>query len=207
MASAQSFIRSELKRGGEFPSPKGTEAFSAYAIASFKELIPEIKSAARLTLDQPITFEILGKGLRFFEGWVLSDLAYFRKRCKHNLITCLELFLEAEPPGPSSIWVNCPEAVSRASQEHQTRVLPTWLNDLLLRNQNDLELQKFAGPLDIHSRIRGEYFTALQNHGNCYSCWEVHIRNGSTFCAELENRLAQACNKVPRSCYFLSTTN
>jgi hypothetical protein len=79
MASVQSSIRI-LVKCGEFPAPKGAEAFTAYAIASAKRLIPEMENAARLTLTYSMTFEILGEGLRFFEGSALRDLASFRTR-------------------------------------------------------------------------------------------------------------------------------
>ena len=73
MVSVQSFIRTEVSRGAS-PGPKGAEALPAYAIASAKDLIPEMENAARMTLDHPMTFEILGEGLRLFEGWTLRDL-------------------------------------------------------------------------------------------------------------------------------------
>src|SRR6266403_904255 len=76
MVSAQSFVRTEVSRGG-FPAPTGVEAFPAYAIASSKKLIPEMENAARHTLKHPMTFEILGGGLRLFEAWALRDLARF----------------------------------------------------------------------------------------------------------------------------------
>jgi hypothetical protein len=79
MASVQSYIRLQVK-WEEFPAPKGTEAFAAYAIARAKGLIPEMEHAARLTLNYPMTFEKLGEGLRLFEGSALRDLASFRKR-------------------------------------------------------------------------------------------------------------------------------
>jgi hypothetical protein len=52
MDSIQSLIRTKVK-SDEFPGPKGAEAFSAYAIASSKGLIPEMKNAACQTLDHP----------------------------------------------------------------------------------------------------------------------------------------------------------
>ena len=79
MDSVQSSIRLEVKCG-EFPAPRGVQSFPAYAIASAKGLIPEMENAARQTLDHPMTFEILGEGLRLFEGWALRDLASFHKR-------------------------------------------------------------------------------------------------------------------------------
>jgi len=73
MASIQSSIRT-LVKCEEFPAPRSAEAFTAYAIASAKRLIPEMEDAARLTLDHPMTFETLGEGLQFFEGSALRDL-------------------------------------------------------------------------------------------------------------------------------------
>jgi hypothetical protein len=196
MVSVLSSIRAKVKCG-EFPEPRGVEAFTAYAIAASEGLVPEMESAARQTLDHPMTFKALGKRLRLFEGWALRDLASFRRRCRDRLIACLD------PPGPSSIWISCPEAASRASLEYrQNPVLPEWIIQLLSRNQNDLKLQSFTRSLDIQSKIRGEYFAALQSHGHCSSCSAVHMKNGLTFFAELENKLAQARNKVPHSLYF-----
>ena len=202
MVSVQASIRAEVKRG-EFPAPKGAEAFSAYAIAGSKGLVPEMETAARQTLDHPMTFEILGEGLRLFEGWALRDLVNFRKRCRESFIACLDSFLEVQPPGPSSMWVGCPEVMIAGVPEEingqQNHVLPRWLYQLLSRNWSNLILQKFSGPLDIHSRIRREYVTALRNHSTCNFCSGVHMRNGSTFCTELENKLALARDKVPHS--------
>jgi hypothetical protein len=202
MTSVQSSIRTKVKLG-EFPAPVGAEAFSAYAIAGSKGLTPESENAAHQTLDLPMTFEILGERLRLFDGWSLRDLANFRKRCRDNLIPGLNPFLEVQPPGPSSIWVGCPEVMPppkpnpwNTYQPNPVQALPIWLSQLLSLAQNNLKLQKFTHPLDIHSKIREEYFTALQNHGNCYFCMWVHIRNGSTFCAELENKLTEARDKV-----------
>jgi hypothetical protein len=200
MASVQSFIRAEVNRG-EFPAPKGVEAFAAYAIAGVQGLIPEMEDAARQTLDHPMTFDNLGDGLRLFEGWALRDLAAFRDQCRNNFIACLDPFVGVEPPGPSSIWVGCPEVMpprDPGMMMYRTpgRALPKWLNLVLSRNLNELRDQKFTHPLDIHSRIRGEYTTALQSHANCCFCLVVHIKDGSVFCTELESKLAQAREKV-----------
>ena len=203
MVSVQSFIRAEVSRGAS-PAPEGVEAFAAYAIASAKGLIPEMENAAHLTLGHPMTFEILGKRLQLFEGCALRDLVSFRKRCRDSLITCLNLFLEVQPPGPSSIWVGCPKVMPNGPSGDW--VLPRWLKQLFFRHQKELKLQKFTHTLDIHSRIRQEYFTALQSHSNCHFCSGTHIRHGSTFCTELEHKLAQALDKVIYLLYFLSTT-
>jgi BTB/POZ domain len=175
MVSVQSFIRTEVSRGAS-PGPKGAEALPAYAIASAKDLIPEMENAARMTLDHPMTFEILGEGLRLFEGWTLRDLVNYRKRCRDNLVMCLDSFLEALPF--------------------------RWLNQLLLRKKNELRLETFTRSLDIHSRIRQEYAIALQNHEALSYCPEADKRRGSILCAVLENKLAQALDKVTYSFCF-----
>ena len=210
MASVQSSIRTEVSRV-EFPAPNGAEAFTAYAIASAKELSPEMENAARLTLDLPMTFEILGEGLRLFEGWALLDLVNFRRRCRDNLIACLDLYIEVQPLGPSSIWVGCPEVMPasntpRTSRQNPSRVLPRWLNQLLSLNKDELKSEDFFHyPLDVHSlaTIRQHYFSELQNHASCNFCLGVHMRNGSTFCLELEDKLVHARNKVTHFLYFL----
>ena len=193
MDSVQSSIRAEARRL-DFPAPKGAEAFTAYAIASAKDLIPEMENAARLTLDHPMTFDNLGEGLQLFEGWALRNLANFRRCCHNNLIACFDPFLEVHLSGPSSIWVGCSEAMpttgtSRVSRLLVNRALPRWLNQLLSQNQKELKHQNFTYPLNIRSRIRQEYFSALESHASCNFCLGVHLRNGSTFRSELEKKL------------------
>ena len=202
MVSVQASIRAEVKRG-EFPAPKGAEAFSAYAIAGGKRLVPEMETAARQTLDHPMTFEILGEGLRLFEGWALRDLVDFRKRCRDDLIACLDSFLEAPPVGPLSFRVgrSNPKVIWTITPPREKRFLFGWLNRLLTQNQNDLKRQAVTHPLDIHSRIGQECLTALQNHETTGSSFFLGVRmtSGSTFCAELENRLVQARDNVTYS--------
>lgn len=67
MTSVQSTIRAKV-RHGEFPAPNGAEAFSAYVIALGKGLVQEMENAAHQTLHLPMTFEVLGEGLRLFDG-------------------------------------------------------------------------------------------------------------------------------------------
>ena len=77
MEKVQANIRSAIK-DGTFPAPVGAEGFSAYGIASGMGLVPEMEDAARLTLDEPMTFEYLGEGLRSFKGRALCDLIRYR---------------------------------------------------------------------------------------------------------------------------------
>jgi hypothetical protein len=197
MIQVQSSIRAEVNRGS-FPVPAGTEVFGAYAIASSKGLIPELENAARLTLDYPMTFETLGEGLRLFDGCALRDLAHFRKRCRDNFVTCLKSFLEVDASQPSSVWLGCPDVMPKRGhwEPPATATLPSWLCQVLSRINTDLKLQVFTHPLNTPSNIREEYLTAIQTHGHCNFCLLVHATKGTTFCVELESRLARARDKV-----------
>jgi hypothetical protein len=114
MDAVQASIRAEVAANGPSPVVDGAQVFRAYAIASSSELIPEMEMAARLTLNQPMTFEHLGDELQWFEGCALHELACFRKGCGDNLVSCLKSFLDIES-GPSKIWADCPLHVSRLS--------------------------------------------------------------------------------------------
>lgn len=178
MASVQLTIRGKVDCG-EFPTPEGTDAFAAYAIASSKGLIPEMEKAARQTLDHPMTFEVLGKRLRLFEGSALRDLANFRKSCRDNLSACFDPYLD-------------PLAGSPRGRLGPGVPLPMWLYQLLSQSRDDLKLQAFTHPLNIHSRIRGEYLKSLHAHLDCRTCREMHATQGLEFIANLERELAQA---------------
>ena len=191
MASVQSFIRAEVSRGAS-PGPKEAEAFPAFAIAAANGLNPEIENAARLTLDQPMKFKSLGEGLRLFEGRDLHFLLDYRRRCRDDLVTRLDLLQKSLV---SSSWVGCPE-VMPMRDPRQNRVLPRWLNRLLSRNRDDFKLQKVTRPLDVYPRIIFEYLTELENHESCNFCMQVHMRTGIRFLCKLERELAHAHNKV-----------
>ena len=196
MFPVQSSIRARVHLG-DFPAPVGTEVFGAYAIASSKGLVQEMEKAARLTLEHPMTFESLGEGLRLFDGFALRDLAKYRKRCIDSIVTCLQSF-ESPGPGPSSIWVGCPEVMPRRNtwDPPPTAILPSWLRQVLSQGGSDLKLQVFTHSLAISSTIRAMYLAALQKHINCNFCLQVQAMKGLTFCAELEGELAQARDKV-----------
>src|SRR6266404_4728914 len=93
MEGVQSSVRGEVALRPSL-ALNMAQAFRSYAIASSSGLIPEIDIAARLTLDQPMTFEHLGDELRFFEGSALHELVRFRKCCRDNLVSCLQSFLD-----------------------------------------------------------------------------------------------------------------
>ena len=196
MASVQSFVRAEVNRG-EFPSPTGAEAFAAYAIASSKELIPEMENAARLTLDHPMTFEILGERLRLFEGCALRDLANFRKRCRDNLVACFESFLDLRQP-PFNVWPNCDGEPSLNPPFDARGYSPSWLTSLFNKHLKQSR-EAFSKPLFNPRMIQSEYSSAIELHINwrqCTPCTKVHARKGATFCKNLEDRLTQALSEV-----------
>ncbi|KAN0109490.1 hypothetical protein V8E52_009284, partial [Russula decolorans] len=169
MASVQSYIRAEVSHG-VFPTPKGTEAFSAYAIASGKGLVPEMEKAARQTLDHPMTFEALGEGLRLFEGWALRDLANLRKRYRGNLKSCFESFLKTEE-SQFKIWIPCASSYSLSNLPmSKTNIsLPSWLGQPFQKHIDE-SCEAFSKSLFDPRSIRGEYLSALQAHINSYRC-------------------------------------
>jgi hypothetical protein len=198
MPSIQLLIREEVNRK-LFPKPTGTEAFPAYAIASAKELLLEVKCTARSTLEYPLTFESLGKGLQVFKGRALRDLADFRKRCKDNMITCLDSYLDVQPSGPSSIWVGCPEIMpSTSSLEmcQRSRALPMWLNKCLSQCRNDLTSEQLTRPLVLDSEIWEKYNTAYRTHSHCKFCREVEAKKGPIYILMLADKLCQAIDEV-----------
>jgi hypothetical protein len=206
--SIQSLIRAKAK-SEEFPAPKGTEAFAAYAIASGKGLIPEMEKAARSTLDHPMTFETLGEGLRLFEGWALPDLANFRGRCSDNLVTCLDLYLGVGPSGPSKIWVGCPEVMPGTSSPEecqQSHALPRWLDWFLSWKLYNLKLHKFTQPINIKSSLwrNGEYCAAFGSHDDCNFCLRIKAINGLRYRICLTKALEQAIEKIPHSFNFFN---
>ena len=216
MASVQSHIRAEVSHG-VFPTPKGTEVFSAYAIASGKGLVPEMKNAARQTLNHPMTFEALGEGLRLFEGWALQDLANLRRRYRDNLKSCFELFLKSEE-SQFNIWTPCASYTILPKGSYQygrytnsdsytlsnfpifntNMSLPSWLAELFEKHLGE-SCEAFSKSLFDPRSIRGEYLSALQAHitsSNCLPCTKVHTEKGDTFCKDIEDRLTQALNEV-----------
>ncbi|KAH9058203.1 hypothetical protein EDB87DRAFT_1627107 [Lactarius vividus] len=220
MDAVQSTIRAKVARG---PSPTlvGPQAFRAYAITSSSGLRPEMEMAARLTLDQPMTFKHLGIELRSFEGRALRELVSFREQCRDNLVWCFKSLLDTDH-GPSKIWVGCPadkgerldsirenrwkvRRVTNSSSstgndepEETVTTLPSWLHDLFTREIGGLK-PAFKRPLIKPSTIRGKYLEALQDHsspGLCTFCVRVHLMKGERYCVRLEKALDRARERV-----------
>jgi len=216
MITVQSSIRAEIIRRG-LPAPITAHTLRAYAIAFRNKLLPEIGTAARLTLDYPLTFEALGEELKLFDGPALRELATFRRACRDSLISCLESFSDTRI-GPSKIWVGCPTSVttrlarfpdgssisleipagpqlkSTPSTRRESRT-PLWLRNFFMVQIEELK-QYFTHALNPLN-IREKYLAALSEHcsnfmNGCQECSTVHVRDGEGYCVALEQTLTQA---------------
>jgi hypothetical protein len=188
MAAVQSSIRSEMKSKDLRPLTAAA-IFRAYGIASTKGLTQEMESAARLSLDFPMTFESIGDELATFGGWALRDLARYRKRCRDSLVSCLESLLDSRLP-PSDIWVGCHNTTSTT--------IAWWLQTLLSDHIKNLR-STFTNSLLKPSSLRAEYQAALQTHitqMGCAFCSKVHIMHGETFRIQVERKLTKALDGV-----------
>jgi len=205
MAVVQSSIRAEISRG-VLPIPVEAQPFRAYAIAFSNMLSPEIESAARLTLDYPLTFKSLGKDLLLFKGSALRELVSFRKKCRDKVVSCLKSFLDTRD-GPSKIWVGCCKSndLDLLSDSEQSLPdsttesdLPLWLRGFLIeqiKGSKPYFTKGFINPCSI----RKKYVAALLQHSprsdGCSFCLRVHARGGDRYCAALEQKLADARNQ------------
>ncbi|KAI9450615.1 hypothetical protein BJY52DRAFT_1155096 [Lactarius psammicola] len=199
MGAVQSSIRGEVARR-QSPVLDGAQAFRVYAIASSSRLIAEMNTAAPLTLDYPMTFEHLGVDLRLFERWALHELVNFRKRCRDQLVSCLESFLDTLN-GPSKIWIGCPKC---RAQPSTTDALPMWVHDCFTQQIEELK-QDFTRPLTNAAIIRAKYLEALRRtasgpSGPCTFCLNIHAMKGEDYCVQLEQAISRAREKVSVAC-------
>jgi hypothetical protein len=189
MDAVQSFIRAEVSHKELLSSPFAGVAFDLYATAYSKRLVPEIATAARDTLDCPLTFEALGYSLRSFEGGALRDLADFRLRSMDNFSSNLKSFSGCLQ-GPSKIWVGCPAAKGG----NNTRSLPPWLDFL---SSGSILARRFTETIPTSAQLRDSYMKALKSHvkkKDCSFCMKVHILEGEKYCEKLRDISTQAWN-------------
>ncbi|KAI9450630.1 hypothetical protein BJY52DRAFT_1419496 [Lactarius psammicola] len=197
MTTVQSTVRAEISRGGR-QWPTTTMAFRIYAIASNKQLIPEMETAAQLTLDHPMTFETIADALPFFEGSALRDLAGFRKRCCNNLLSVFESFLDDNYI--LGKWYGC-RKTRRPPSNFQSGThkgtLAGWLHDFISRYINSLQAT-FTCSLPSPESLRVEYSSALRAHlteTNCSFCPTVHAMEGDALREYLHSRVSEARNR------------
>lgn len=174
--------------------------FRAYAIASSKQIFPEMEAAARLTLDHPMTFEAIGDALPLFEGTALHDLVHFRKRCRDKLLSFFEGFVDGSN-GLSKIWFGCRKKASPPSTPQSDKVLPAeWLCDWISYHIEDLE-EAYTNPLPNFSTLRKQFFMnyflhmrlKLCSSGSCFTQYDEQME---AFLDQFNCRISEARDEV-----------
>jgi hypothetical protein len=191
MSTALSTVRSEI--GRQLPTTEAS--FRAYAIASHEQLIPEMETAARLTLYNPMTFEALGDALQVFDGSALHNLVRFRKRCRDKLLLFFKDFVDGSDI-LSTIWFGC--ISNRPAPKSKKAVPAEWLRDLILQRIERLK-ETYTNPFPRHSSLHEEFVTAVLTHisdTHCPSCLAAYITNGEVFRDQLYIRVSMAGDEV-----------
>ncbi|KAI9438293.1 hypothetical protein H4582DRAFT_252797 [Lactarius indigo] len=179
--------------------PTTEAAFRAYAIASSKQLIPEMENAACLTVDHPMTFEIIADALPLFEGSALQDLVCFRKRCHNNLLSFFVDFVDGDE-NLSSAWNKC-RKTERPSPSLQSNkgVLAGWFRDLVTKHTKSLQ-ETYTGSLPNPSSLHKEFTLALRAHisgTQCTSCSNLYAMEGEALRDKWLCRVSDARNREP----------
>ncbi|KAH8985637.1 hypothetical protein EDB86DRAFT_2327512 [Lactarius hatsudake] len=191
MTTVLSNVRSEI--GRQLPTTEAS--FRAYAIACNKQLTPEIEAAARLTLDHPMTFEVIADALLLFEGSALGDLVRFRKRCHDNLVSFFDGFVDGSD-SLSKIWFGCRKT---KRDQHDKPILAGWVRDLISQHTEKLE-ETYTNALPNPSSLRKEFVAALRTHVSstkCSSCSMVCATEGEAFHNQLYRKISKARDKEP----------
>jgi hypothetical protein len=173
-------------------------AFCAYAIASSKQLIPEMEAAAHLTLDHPMTFETIMDALPLFEGSVLLDLVHFRKCCHDNLLSFFVGFIDGDD-SLSKAWnscykTKCPHSILQSNKG----TLAGWFRDLVLQHIKNLQ-ETYTCPLPKPLSLCEEFTKALCTHISgtlCTSCSNLYATEGEALRDEWLNRVSKVRDRV-----------
>ncbi|KAH9058222.1 hypothetical protein EDB87DRAFT_1627220 [Lactarius vividus] len=194
MTTVLSTVRSEI--GRQSPTT-GIAAFRVYAIACSKRLIPEIETTARLTLDYPMTFEAIADALPLFEGSALSDLARFRERCRDNLLSFFNGFVDGSD-SLSKIWSGCRKTKRVPSVQSDKAILAGWLRDPILQHTASLK-ETYSKILPNISSLRKEFVSALRTHVSgtgCSFCPALCATEGEAFYDQFYRRISKARDEV-----------
>jgi hypothetical protein len=190
MTTVLSAVRSEIGR----QVPATESPFRAYAIASSKQLIPEMEIAARLTLDHPMTFKTIGDALPFFDCSSLQNLVHFRKRCRDKLLSFFEGFVEGSD-SLSKIWSGCSKTKRPKSN---TVILAEWLRDFISQHTESLK-ETYTNPLPKPSSLRKEFIANILPHISqdcCSSCPTVYAMKGEAFLDQFSCRVSKIRDEV-----------
>ena len=185
-------LSSTVRRAMVLPTTEA--AFRAYAIASSKGLIPEMEATARLTLDHPMTFEVIVDVLPMFEGSALHDLLGFRERCRLNLQSFFISFFDGKD-SLSEAWNVC----YWTKYPHFGKAdIARWFADLVSQKFKNLQ-EPYACPLPNSSTLRKEYDEALDAHiaelKTC-NCVKLYSTVKATYRDEWLRRLTKARDEV-----------
>ena len=194
MAIAISTVRPQISR--QLPTTEA--AFHAYAIASSKQLVPEMETAARLTLDHPMTFEVIANILPLFEGSALTDLVRFRKRCRDKILTFFERFIGGKYT-QSQAWCSCPKTKRpHSTLQNNSGIIAGWLMILIFQHIKDLR-ETFTHPLPTYLSLRNKFVAALRDHiseTHCTSCSVLYAADGESLRDSLLRRAVRARETV-----------
>jgi hypothetical protein len=178
--------------------PATKSAFRAYAIASSKQLIPEMEAAAHLTLDHPMMFEIIMDTLPLFEGSALLNLVRFRKRCHDNLLSFFVGFVDSDD-SLSKAWNSCHKTKRPHSALQSNKgILAGWFHDLVLQHIKNLQ-ETYTCPLPKPLSLREEFTKALCTHISgtlCTSCSNLYATEGEALRDEWLNRVSKVWDGV-----------
>jgi hypothetical protein len=196
MGAVQSSICAEISHKDLLSPADSNRVFRTYAIACSKGLVPEMETAARLTLNHPLTFETIGEALRLFDGWALRSLADFRLRCVRNITSRIKSFSDCQD-GPSKIWAGCPFECARNPPK-----LPPWLDGFFYSHSRSDWVHSeydFDETVLTSVQFRDEFLRALQGHINandCHFCLRVYTMKGKAYCTKMCDIPEQA-RRVP----------
>ena len=194
MVIAISTVRPEIAR--QLPTTEA--AFHVYAIASGKQLVPEMETAARLTLDHPMTFEVLANILPLFEGSALTDLVRFRKRCRSKILSFFERFVGGKC-SQSKVWCSCPKTKRpHSSLQNNSGIVAGWLSALIFGHIKALR-ETYTRPLPNYLSLRNEFVAALRAHiseTHCTSCSILYAADGESLRDSLLRRALRARENV-----------
>jgi hypothetical protein len=88
-----------------------------------------METATRLTLDHPMTFEVIGDALQVFDSSAIHDLVPFRRRFRDKLLSFVKGFVDGSDI-PPTIWFGCIR--SRSAPKSKKAVPAGWICDLIL---------------------------------------------------------------------------
>ncbi|KAH8983117.1 hypothetical protein EDB92DRAFT_1951851 [Lactarius akahatsu] len=106
-----------------------------------------------------MTFEVIADALPLFEGSALSDLVHFRKRCRDNLVSFFDGFVDGSD-SLSKIWFVC---CKTKRDRHDKPILAGWVRDFISRHTKKLE-ETYNNALLKSSSLRKGFVAALRTH-------------------------------------------